>query len=274
MKQESETSGVEIRDLSASDEYNACALLQEATWGANFPEFATTGILKITQKIGGIVAGAFDESGDLLGFVFGISGVRNGSQGHWSHMLAVVPERRDTGLGRALKKYQRKRLLELGIPMMYWTFDPLVARNAHFNINNLGVSIDQYVKSMYGDGYRGKLDSGIGTDRFIARWDLENARSQARLKINGDVKTVNSTFAEGIPLPGDIENSAEGDVIIEIPEDILIVKHQSAMRAKEWRVNTREAFEIYLGRGYDVVEFGRDAGSGRCFYRLELGSDS
>ena len=74
----------------------------------------------------------------MLGFVFGMTGVQDGRLVHWSDLLAVRPEARDRGLGRRLKLYQRSLVAELGVTRMLWTYDPLVARNAHLNLNALG----------------------------------------------------------------------------------------------------------------------------------------
>ncbi|HSY82913.1 MAG TPA: hypothetical protein VK807_14175, partial [Gemmatimonadaceae bacterium] len=108
-------------------------------------------------------AGAFDGDGPMLGFVFGVSGVIAGEIVHWSDMLAVHADARNRGIGRALKRFQRDAVLAMGIKTMYWTYDPLVARNAHLNLNVLGAQVTEYVPDMYGPG----------TDRFIVRWCLD-----------------------------------------------------------------------------------------------------
>ena len=88
--------------------------------------------------LGGVAAGAWDERGSLIGFVFGITGIEGGRPVHWSDMLAVRPAFRDVGLGWRLKIYQRRVLLERGVRSCYWTFDPLESRNAYLNFSKLG----------------------------------------------------------------------------------------------------------------------------------------
>src|SRR6185295_11484427 len=132
MSGESAASGGEIlfRPLAGADDYAACVELQRTTWGRDFQETVPGSVLKICQKVGGVAAGAFAADGRLLGFVFGLTGVRAGSPPclvHWSHMLAVVPEARDLGLGTRLKLYQRELLLPLGVERVEWTYDPLEA---------------------------------------------------------------------------------------------------------------------------------------------------
>ena len=92
----------------------------------------------VSQRVGGVAGGAFDTNDRVVGSVFGISGVADGVLAHWSHMLAVRTEARRTGLGRRLKLYQRTQLLERGIRVASWSYDPLMAANAKFNLNALG----------------------------------------------------------------------------------------------------------------------------------------
>ncbi len=96
-------------------------------------------------------------------------------------MLAVHPAARDLGLGRRLKLYQREQLLPLGVESVLWTYDPLEARNAHLNFNRLGVEVEEYVEEMYADPMGGEMGSelarGIGTDRFIVRWEIAGERA-------------------------------------------------------------------------------------------------
>lgn len=258
-----------IRDFSADSDYERCEEMQRQTWGDDFAEFVPCGILKIVQKIGGVAAGAYDSTGEMRGFVLGFSGMRHGEPAHWSHMLAVDPELRNAGLGTRLKQFQRDRLLSMGIRTMYWTFDPLVARNAHLNLNHLGTTIDEYVESMYGEGDRGVLDSVIGTDRFITRWALDSPVDRDPVADTSS-ETCNSGFDGSSPVPVEFEAPRAATAFIEIPSDIQALKDRNPDMALEWRLNTREAFSTLLGAGYVITGFGR-TDAGRCFYRLERG---
>src|SRR5919201_4895873 len=164
--------GLHVRHVRTHEEYVSCVALQEETWGAAFSERAPAAILKVSQRLGGIAAGAFDAQDRLLGFVFGITGVEHGRLVHWSDMLAVRPEFRDHGIGRRLKEFQRDALRALGVELVYWTFDPLVARNAHLNFNRLGVRVAEYVIDMYGSDTDSALHRGLGTDRFVVAWPV------------------------------------------------------------------------------------------------------
>ncbi len=90
-------SGVEIRNASSDADYAAIVELQRQTWGERFADAVPPAILMISRKMGGVVAGAFDEAGRLLGFIYGLSGFRHGRRAHWSHMLAVTREAAASG---------------------------------------------------------------------------------------------------------------------------------------------------------------------------------
>ena len=285
-----------IRPLTTFDELEAGVELQKATWGRHFDDIVSAALMRVVQKIGGIAAGAFDADEYLVGVVFGLTGVRDDTRVHWSHMLAVEPGWRGRGLGTVLKVYQRRRVLSLGIDQMYWTFDPLEARNAHFNLNRLGVRIDGYVDDMYGSGDTSELHRGIGTDRFIAVWPLGDSRLNEKLdpientfrwdesgmEVAVDDSNLTTTralglreddserlLADALDRGVDIDNSPAGRVFIEIPPDIQQLKAGAPEEASTWRTATRTAFTHYLSRGMRVTGFIRDPESGRCFYVLE-----
>lgn len=238
-------SQVRIRRLATAADYAACVELQELVWGAG-DETIPPIMLQISQKVGAIAAGAFDPAGRLIGCVFGLTGPRHGRLAHWSHLLAVRPDARDQGIGRRLKRFQRDRLLAMGVPTMYWTYDPLVARNAHLNLNRLGVTVEEYVTDMYGPADHNPVDRGIGTDRFIVRWDLKR-RTRGR--------TGRSRFTSA-------------PVEIEIPSDIHALRDRTPGEAHAWRVETRRAFTHYLKRGYGVQGFQGGSAGERCCYLL------
>jgi predicted GNAT superfamily acetyltransferase len=248
--------------------------IQRQTWGRDFAELVPASILKISQKVGSVAAGAFDSEGTMLGFVFGLTGVRDGNPPrliHWSHMLAVAPAARDLRLGTRLKLYQRELLLPLGVERVEWTYDPLEARNAHLNFNHLGVEVVEYVEDMYAREMGSELARGIGTDRFIVAWPIASDRVYDVLA--GAAPNDPARFADA-PVANLGGAGAETDlpgaprVRIEIPANVQDLKAQRPDAAFACRLATRRAFQTYLGRGYRVAAFWRDPASGRCFYGL------
>jgi chorismate synthase len=253
---------IAIRSLETQDEYEACVELQRATWGDDFRELVTPAMLQIAQKVGGIGTGAF-LGARLVGFVFGLTGVRAGSLVHWSHMLAVAEPYRDQGIGRRLKDHQRAQLRALGVGRMLWTFDPLVARNAHLNLQRLGARVVAYVRDMYGETPMSKTASVIGTDRFVIEWELTGERGtrcppppEAALTDAPLIATVDD------PLP------SVGTVRVAVPNDIQDLKARDPDAAQAWRAQTRRAFEHYLGQRYVITAFHRQSGA-LPWYRLD-----
>ena len=263
-----------IRELQTAADYLACVELQEATWGIGFGEKVSPGILKVTQKIGGIVAGAFDAQGRLEGFVFGLAGVKDGEEVHWSHMLAVRQDLRNHGIGKQLKVYQRQQVLDRGIRTMFWTYDPLVARNAHLDLNKLGARVQEYVPNMYVDDPGSAVHAGIGMDRFIVKWDLteDEAPEGFSRPTPGPpphAPVINVAAGSGLPLPTPAVTPEQGPVRVQIPSDIQDIQESDLGLAAKWRESTRSAFEHYLASGYRVAQFYPDNDARAGFYILE-----
>ena len=138
---EADPADIVIRPLASLAEYQACVALQAAVWGPAYEETVPASLLQVVQHVGGVAIGAFAATGALVGFVFGLTGVDKGEIVHWSHALGVREAVRNRGIGRMLKEHQRATLAQRGIASMYWTFDPLVAKNAHLNLNKLGATV-------------------------------------------------------------------------------------------------------------------------------------
>lgn len=264
----------EIRSFASDADYEACFRLQKETWGEGFVDVVPPAIQKVAQKIGGVAAGAFDEAGRLVAFVFGMTGVKNGRIVHWSDMLAVRPEARDAGLGEKLKRRQREICLAIGCDEMLWTCDPLVARNAHLNFTKLGADIADYVVDMYGAaGETSALARGIGTDRFLVSWRLADPATVALLEgkkrfdpaAYATAPIVNTRLGPKGPQPIAPTLPLTGPIRIEIPEWI----HDPAILADgaRWRSSTRAAFQAALASGRRLRGFHRDSAH-RCFYTL------
>lgn len=255
-----------IRLLASLAEYQACSELQEEVWGRGFSERVSPAILMIANRIGGLSAGAFDAHGRLQGFVFGLTGIREGKLVHWSDMLAVRVELRDRGLGTRLKRYQREVLLDRGVERMHWTFDPLQARNAYVNFRKLGITSGEYVRDMYGET-DSPLHRGVGTDRLVATWDMRSPRVEAALWAGSrespdsaewtDLPPVLETEAQGgFPIPSSCRLDLNASRLrLPVPSDIDPIMRADLALAVRWREATRATFQHYLASGYRVEDF-------------------
>ncbi len=246
-----------IRDFATHADRAACVALQELTWGQGFTEKIPAAMLLVAQKTGGVTAGAFAEDGRMLGFVFGVTGVKDGKLIHWSDMLAVHPDAQGMHLGEALKAYQRDQCRTRGIETIYWTYDPLVARNAHLNLNRMGARADEYVVAMYGEATNSPLQGDMPTDRFVITWAVDPARAATPLEVlpDGLPLAVGADAREG-PL---VDARAVG---VRVPRDISALAASDLAAARRWRFATRRAFTHYLPLGYHVRGFVADAAGG------------
>jgi predicted GNAT superfamily acetyltransferase len=257
---------VTIRDLATLEEYQECCEIQEETWGRGFSERVPAAILRVSQKIGGVTAGAFNAEDRMVGFVFGMTGIRDGRLAHWSDMLAVREEARGHHIGDQLKHYQRNKVRALGVEVMFWTFDPLVARNAHFNINRLGARPVEYVVDMYGSNTGSALHGKLPTDRVVLGWEIDSGHApwpgmDAPREGDADAPLVDPILNGGGPR---VELADQAPLVrVQIPHDATTLDEPSALA---WRFAVRDAFQHYLGRGYQVTRFVRCGSTALPYY--------
>ena len=266
----SEGAGITIRPVETRAEYEACVELQRETWGRSFSDIVPVSMMGVAVKMGGICLGAFASGGAMLGFVFGVTGPRDGELAHWSHMLAVRGEARNAGIGRHLKLAQREAVSEMGVDTVYWTFDPLVARNAHFNLNRLGATVADFVPDMYGAS-----DSDLhrlGTDRFVARWSLQGGAE-------GEVSPSGGLAGSALPCmggPGCNGTLPSGADMIEVPVplDIDGLVAESLEEALAWRRGNNAAMSRLFSEGYEIVEFAVGEEYGRYILENRTGASA
>jgi len=255
-----------VRDLTTAADLDACVALQEEVWGAGFSERVPAALLRVALRVGAVLGGAFDADGRLLGHIFGLTGVRDRRVIHWSDMMAVHPNARDRGIGEALKRYQRDTLLDRGVTVAEWTFDPLESRNAHLNFARFATIAREYIRDFYASS-DSPMHSGMPTDRLIVTWELDSPRVTDRLAGRThagpptDAVLLNPVSHNGsltLSEPPRLDSDA-AHLLLAIPSDIQSIKLASMPAALEWRQITREAFEHYLGRNYCVTDFFRQS---------------
>ena len=261
---------VTCRPFVSLEDTEACVDMQREVWGADF-DHVPASLLQVMLHIGGLAIGAFDTQETLLGFVFSIPGHWHGEAIHWSHMLAVRQSARDMGLGRTLKQLQRVELARRGIARMMWTFDPLQARNAHLNLNRLGVRVVEYVENMYGIT-RSPLHHGLATDRLIVSCSTSIDPNDPAPRAYVDVATapILSPFPRAGDRTVDYLARQPSTLLVEIPHDFQEIVQRAPDQAAAWRDATRTHFVSALRDGYRVAGLVRDPASDRAFYALQL----
>src|SRR5258707_1725315 len=252
-----QSSDIEIREVTAIDEYDACIRLQREVFGLPDLEISPRRNLIVSHQAGGWTLGAFVE-GKLVGFVHHLAAVSGDEIFGYSHMMAVTAESQNRGLGARLKWAQRARALAEGRDFIKWTFEPTRARNAYFNLNRLGVVVREYAVNFYGTDYvTNPAEKAAGvrdmdSDRLVASWELRLARVEA--------------LSEGAeyPLP------AAPDRTIEIPADFSALLKSDPAAGKRQQLRIREEFLKALGDGLVCRAFARDAEKPRyLFYQNE-----
>lgn len=245
MQEVAAQSEIHIRDCSTIEEFDRCLELQREAFALPDLEISPRRHLIVTRRAGGWTLGAFTGS-EMVGFVHHMIAVR----GHdeiigYSHMMAVARAFQNRGVGSRLKWAQRERALMEGRRFIKWTWDPMQARNAHFNLNRLGVVVRSYEVNFYGTDYITMPDAksddvSIDSDRLFADWELDSER----------VKSL----AEGRAL----EINEPPALTIEIPADWPALIRQDTRRARDEQLRVRKEFQEAFAAGLVCAAFERD----------------
>jgi predicted GNAT superfamily acetyltransferase len=251
------SAGVELRPLTTLEDGDRVLRVMVATWGSE--NQLTRDFVRALQGSGNVPWGAF-EGEELVGYVLGFLGtdLEDGLHLH-SHMLAVLPGRRHGGVGRALKLAQRAQALDVGVRLVRWTFDPLVARNAYFNLVKLGAVADRFHRHYYGD-MEDALNRGERSDRLEARWDLDQVPHGSGDHREGHAGTVvlGREGPEDRPTPSAIRPPDRDPALLWIPTDYALLRERDAGLAAGWRDAAAEAMEACLAAGLTARGFLRE----------------
>lgn len=251
-------STVDVREVGDLAELTAITELYEEIWRPTATPPISTELLRALSKAGNYVAGAYDD-GKLVGACVGFFAAPIGDALH-SHIAGASATVAGRHVGYALKLHQRAWALRHGVGVIEWTFDPLVARNAHFNIGKLGGRPVEYLPNFYG-GMADGINGGDDTDRLLLHWDLTSPDVVAACA--GTPRSVDNeltaTFAlrrasDGGPVAG---SAQAGTVLVAVPEDVERLRVTNPGQAKEWRVAVREVLGGLLAGGARVTGFDR-----------------
>lgn len=229
-----------IRQLERMPDLDELANLFATIWGRPGEPPLDTSTLRALSHSGNYVAGAYARDRMIGGLIGWLGGHPPDDLHLHSHILGVLPDTEARGVGFALKQHQRSWCLDREVGSVMWTFDPLVRRNAYFNLVKLGADAVEYLVDFYG-----AMDDGINTgdesDRLLIRWNL---RSE---------KAVAAAAGRASEPP-----AGEGAVRVPVPEDIVAIRRGDPALARRWRHQVREALGVAMSRGYHVTGFTRD----------------
>jgi predicted GNAT superfamily acetyltransferase len=173
---------LQIRECVTLAQLDECVQLQREVFRLPEVELSPVRHLVVTKNAGGFTLGAYVED-KLAGFVLSVPAFARGEKAFYSHMTGVRPEYQGHGVGAHLKWAQRERALSEGVKFIKWTFEPVKARNAYFNLEKLGAIVGDYQRNFYGTDYAVSGESGkqigLQSDRLFAEWHLESEKVQA-----------------------------------------------------------------------------------------------
>ncbi len=224
------------------------------------------------------------EGRRMVGVLFGFTAVDGKKPYHYSHITGVSREYQSKGVGFKLKRSQREHVIQRGQDLVKWTYDPLQAGNAVFNIRKLGATCRTYRRDFYGV-LDDSLNRGRLTDRFEVEWWIKTARVEKRIRGTHKPPSLAEALADGaepVNTTEKIDSKNRGPVssrlglraprlLVEIPDNIVRVRDASLATAHTWTLQARRIFENYFRRGYVATDVLADESRGdrRIFYLLE-----
>jgi len=250
---------VEIRELSDLEDLARLSDLFADVWGKSGEPPINSGILKALAHSGNYLSGAFAEDRLIGGLVGWLGGHPPQELYMHSHILGVLPDREARGLGFDLKQHQRRWCLARGVKVIEWTTDPLVRRNAYFNLAKLGAEAPEYLVNFYGE-MRDGINAGEESDRLLIRWRLDSSKAEeaaAGRAVELDADRLggwsnNAILAAGANAEPVVATRSARVLICQVPEDIVALRASKPALARRWRLALREALGGAIARGYRI----------------------
>ena len=218
-------------------------------------------VLRALSHAGSYVVGAYDDSGRMVAASTAFLATGHGDL--HSHITGVLASARGRDVGAALKLHQRAWALDRGLSTISWTFDPLLRRNAWFNVSKLGAALTDYLVDFYGpmdDAQNG----GDASDRVVAVWDLLGPRArafaageQALPSVPGDAAVLLREDHTGAPARMEGRAGARA-VLVQVPQDAQQLRQDRPELARAWRVAVRATLVPLLTGGWTATALTRD----------------
>jgi predicted GNAT superfamily acetyltransferase len=285
-----ERMNIDVKRLRALDELRAVVELQKVYWGDDPESVVPTHMLFTLAHYGGHVLGAF-HGDTLVGALIGLLGTDTQDTTRpamanlqiVSKRMIVLPSYRSSGIGYALKMAQRDIAVQMGVRLVTWTFDPLLAANARLNIRKLGGVAGRFMQDYYGTDGEGGLARGGVSDRLMVEWWVTSRRVDERifgkrtelslrhyLEANTPILNPTNVTDDGVPIPPDVTTSVDGSLaLFEIPVDFASIEGNARL-AEMWRRSSRTIFRQMFAEGFIVTDFIREVHEGRdrAFYLM------
>ncbi|WP_166531197.1 GNAT family N-acetyltransferase [Blastococcus xanthinilyticus] len=254
-------SGVRIVELVGLEPLHEVQALFDSIWHPapdNRP--VTVELMRAMAKAGNPLTGAYDGT-RLVGASVGFFAAPAGTALH-SHVTGVARSAQRRSIGRALKLHQRAWALERGITRISWTFDPLVRRNAWFNLGRLAASPLEYLPDFYGR-MADTINGNDSSDRLLASWALDSEaviRAVAGEPPQVDLTALRAAGAVDVVAPGPdggpvITAAPPGvPLLVAVPPDVEALRLSDPDLAAAWRLAVRDA----LGGGARVRGFAQE----------------
>jgi len=279
-----------IRPIHTSGDMKQVEELQRLIWPSSMINIIPTHLLMAIACNGGAVIGAL-EGEKVVGFMLGFLGTDTGGVDqvamvglkHCSHQMGIHPMYHNQGLEYRLKLAQRLAVMQQGISLITWTYDPLLCLNAHLNIRRLGAICSNYIRDAYGS-MGDDLNVDLPSDRFQVDWWVNSTRVVSRLEgirrqldltnyLDAGTQVLNPAMFGDKDLLRPVERwiAPEGNLaLVETPADYQLIKKIDIGLARAWRLHTREVFEGAFAAGYVVTDFvySRDEQLPRSYYVL------
>ena len=215
-----------IRPLAGLDDMDNLRSIAQAVWGSGADDMVSSDYLMALAHCGGYIAGAYSPDGSMIGCSFGMLARHRGDWCLHSHITGVLPGAQNMGIGTLIKQHQREWAIDNGLSAITWTFDPLVRRNAWFNIAHLGAEAVEFHENFYGP-LNDDINGDDETDRLLARWDIGTDR---------------------------VRRNEDDALFLATPEDIVQLRRSDQTSARAWRLNMREqlsrAFQTHEVTGF------------------------
>ena len=264
-------------------DYKTCEDIQREVWHSQDLDVIPASLLLTSNRTGGILLGAYNSLGDMIGFVFSILGRLDGEPIQHSYALAVRVAYRNFDVGFKLKTAQRKEALRRKISLISSAFDPMQPINAYFALGKLGHEGIGYEENFCGDPTSAPGRS-LPTDRVLTHWNLNDSAVVRRLEAGPPRRDLRKELKQRSVInhlsevsPGLFDSSpmklncTEDHFLFEVPYNLPEIKHKELGLALEWQVKMRQVFRHYFKRGYEATDFwvAEQDGRNRAFYLFE-----